>query len=364
MRRKSARNVDGQTVHSRIDKRWEPVLHEHRSRWTQVLTAKHKPFRPFAICRNPHVQTVGAFLFRGKMSDYSAVKHVVRLVDGDRLVIHDDRPNSWITGDRIAILVPGLCGCHASPYMRRVSDKLRRSGVRTIRADMRGFGSSELISRSHVYAGCSQDIRSILEYVSQLSPISQISLIGFSLGGNIIMKTLGEWGPHYPRNVDSAVAVSPPIDLLHSSWSLRRNGNRFYDYYFAAQLRARLSFRRRKVKGLIDNGMNPLPDRLLHFDDRFTAPVWGYSGARDYYQNCSAGPLLKAVRVPSIIVTSDDDPIVPAEMYDNFEMSSQIEMVTTRAGGHLGFLGPNRGDPDRYWLDWRICRWIASLDDA
>ncbi len=330
----------------------------------RVLTAEHKPFRPLALCRNPHVQTVGAFLFRGKMSDYRARKHVVSLFDGDRLVIHDDQPSSWITGDRIAILIPGLCGCHGSPYMRRVSDKLRRNGIRTIRADMRGFGDSELISRSHVYAGCSHDIRSIVDFVRALSPLSAISLVGFSLGGNIILKTLGEWGDAVPRGVDSAVAVSPPIDLLHSSWSLRRNGNRLYDYYFAAQLKECLSLRRRKVKNLVDNGMNPLPDRLLHFDDRFTAPVWGYSGARDYYEQCSAGPLLRDVRVPSIIVTSHDDPIVPVEMYDQYTMSPYIEMVTTRAGGHLGFLGRNPGDPDRYWLDWRICRWIDMLESV
>ena len=328
-----------------------------------MLIVDYPPFRPSPLLHNAHWQTVGAFLAPGVMAEYRAVKRTVELSDGDRLVVHDDQPGRWITGDRIAILFHGLCGCHFSPYMRRLTDKLRRQGVRVIRVDMRGFGDSELISRSHLHGGCFPDLHTVVEFVEQLSPLSKISLVGFSLGGNIVLKALGEWGELVPRQIDSAIAVSPPIDLIHASWNLRQAGNRAYEKYFMRRLRARLARRRRLVEGLVDNGLNPLPDRLLDFDDQFVAPVFGFSGARDYYESCSSGPVLDRVAVPAIILTSKDDPVVPFSMYDRFPMSDYIDIVATNHGGHLGFIGKSARDPDRYWMDWRICQWITAIDD-
>lgn len=334
-----------------------------------MLVANYPPFRPSRRLPKAHFQTVGAFLLPGRVPEYRAVKRVVPLPDGDRLVVHDDQPNRWITGDRIVIMLHGLCGCHGSPYMRRTAEKLRRAGLRVFRVDMRGFGDSELISRSHLHGGCSPDLQTVIEFVRELSPLSSISLVGYSLGGNIVLKALGEWGDLVPREIDSAIAVSPPIDLIHCSWNLRQAVNRTYERYFMRRLRARLSRRRRMVKDLVDNGLNPLPDRLLDFDDQFVAPIFGFTGARDYYESCSAGPLLHDIRVPTIIVTSQDDPVVPFSMYNRFRMCSEIEMVATRHGGHLGFISQTssaklRQDPDPYWLDWRICQWLSAIDDV
>ncbi len=321
------------------------------------------PFRPFRLGRHAHLQTIAAVFLRGKPDQELATRQMVRLSDGDRLVIHDNRPMTWHPGDRIAIFLHGLCGSHASPYVARAARKLRATGVRTVRVDFRGFGDSALISRHHLYAGCSQDLRDVVQHVRQLSPTSQISLIGFSIGASIMLKTLGEWSSAYPKCVDSAVAVSPPIDLVHSCANLQNNGNRIYDHYFVSHLKANLTMRRRKVAGLVDNNINPLPNRLVHFDDQFTGPVWGFRGARDYYEKCSSGPLLTQVQVPTIILASKDDPVVPFQMFSNWPMSSKINLVTTRRGGHLGFLGLHRADPDRHWMDWRICRWIEAVNN-
>ena len=127
-----------------------------------------------------HAQTLGAYFIKGKQPGYSAISSIVDLFDGDRLVVHDDQPDSWITGDRIVILMHGLCGFHGSPYMVRTASKLNRAGIRTIRVDMRGFGDSALISRNHLHGGCSQDLLSVIRFVRRLSPLSSISLVGFS----------------------------------------------------------------------------------------------------------------------------------------------------------------------------------------
>ena len=325
-----------------------------------------KPLRigPLAVASNAHVQTIGALMLPGPKSRRQSVKQAVHLSDGDRLVIHDDQPKNWITGDRIAILVHGLCGCHGSPYIHRTARKLRRQGIRTIRVDLRGSGDSTLISRGHQHAGCSQDLRDIVSFVHQLSPLSKFSLVAFSLGANILLKTLGEWSDKHPKYVDSAIAVSPPIDLSYCSANLRQFGNRIYEFFFMSRLGAVLALRRRKILDLVDNGLNPIPDRLVHFDDQFVAPVSGFSGAREYYEKCSSAPRLSQIAVPTVIVAAKDDPLIPFDMYISWPMSHCIELVSTRYGGHLGFLGSHSGDSDRHWLDWRICHWIDRLDDV
>lgn len=325
------------------------------------MLANHPPFRPHKLIGLPHFQTVGAFLFKGKQPKYNAQKHIVTMYDGDRLVVHDDQPTGWVDGDRIAVLLHGFCGHHGSPYVSRLSDKLQKKGVRTVRLDFRGFGDSALVSKSHLYGGCSHDVEAVAAYFHNLAPQSKISIIGFSVGGNILMKLAGEWGEKYPRYVDSALAVSPPVDLVYAAWNIRSRGNRLYEAYFIRRLKIHLTMRRRLVKGLIDNGLSPLPNRLMHWDDQFIAPIWGFAGARDYYEKCSAGPLLKHVAVPTVILSAHDDPIVPFDSYSPFTMSGAIQLIDTKRGGHLGFLGKNPLDPDAYWMDWRICNWIEAL---
>lgn len=307
-------------------------------------------------------QTLGALLFRGRQSKYGAVKHVVDLFDGDRIVIHDDKPAKWITGDRIAIQLHGLLSNHRSPYMVRVSDKLRRNSIRTIRVDLRGFGDSALISRSHINGGCSPDLESVIDYVHRISPLSKISLIGFSIGGNIVLKTVGQWGDQFPRYVDSAIAVSPPIDLNYTMWNLRRFGNRIYEAYMMARLKRSLTYRRKHVAGLVDTGISPIPDRLLAFDEEFTAPIWGFQSAAQYYEKCSSVRLLGDIKIPTIILSSRDDPVVPFDMLNNVLMSNHVDLISTRTGGHLGFLSRGVRDPDRFWMDWRISQWISAID--
>ncbi len=289
-------------------------------------------------------------------------RRIVHLSDGDRLVIHDDVAKNWITGDRIAVLMHGLCGSADSIYIRRTAIRLRQQGIRTFRVDMRGCGDSSLISTGHLHAGRSDDVVNIIAFIHGLSPLSKISLIGFSLGANILLKTLADWSDRHPQHVDSAIAVSPPLDLKLCAANLRKFGNRFYEYFFVSRLCRLLTYRRRNVLHLIDNSLNPLPGRLVHFDDQFTAPVNGFFGARDYYTRCSTIDRLDRICVPTILVAAQDDPVIPFEMFDSQCFSNQIEFVFTRHGGHLGFLGKTRRDPDPHWLDWRICQWLTGLE--
>jgi uncharacterized protein len=278
------------------------------------------------------------------------------------LVIHDNIPKNWITGDRIAILVHGLCGSHRSTYIRRACQKLRREGFRTIRVDQRGVGDAERLSRGHAHAAAVGDLEAVVNSVNELSPLSPLTLIGFSLGGNLVLNLVGRWGAAHPEYVDSAIAVAPPVDLLYCTGHLRQWGNRLYDAYFCSRLRTALERRRQLVPDLHDNGLVRLPGRLVHFDDQFVAPVAGFEGAREYYRAASSGPVLREIGIPTLIVAAEDDPLVPIEIFDQWVMSPLVDLLIARHGGHLGFIGPTRGDPDSYWLDWRLVRWIVEHD--
>lgn len=324
------------------------------------MSSQSNPFRPHKFLMQAHLQTIGGYFFAGKMPKYTATQRIVDLFDGDQLVIHDDLPETWRDGDQIVILLHGFCGCHRSPYVRRLAHKLEQRNVRTIRIDFRGFGDSTFVSKSHLYGGCSHDVDSVVQHIHDLSPASNISLVGFSIGGNVLMKLLGEWGLNHPEYVDVAVVVSPPVDLVYASWNLRRMGNRIYEANFISTLKRSMSERRRKVKGLLDTGMKPLPNRLMQWDDQLTAPIWGFDNAIDYYERCSAGPLMSQVQVPTLMLWAKDDPIVPIDSYQRFGLSNCIEILETEHGGHLGFVSRGSADDDRYWMDWRILEWLGS----
>ncbi len=329
-----------------------------------MFVADYPTFRPFWFLESPHLQTVASFFSPIKPAKNPTQRYVVRLPDNDRLVIHDNIPKKWITGDRIVILLHGLCGSHRSTYMRRVGEKLRRNGFRTIRVDMRGAGDSETISRGHAHAASSGDLEAVVHAVHSLSPLSPLTLLGFSLGANIVLKLCGSWSIHHPQYVDSAIAVSPPIDLIYCSGNMRQWGNRMYDLFFCTQLKVCLERRRRLVTGLYDNGLKKLPNRLVHLDDQFVAPVNGFAGARDYYEQASSGPQLRDIDLQTLIIAAQDDPLIPIKIFDHWVMSPQVDTIFVPRGGHLGFVGSTQGDPDSYWLDWRIVRWVTRHDAA
>jgi predicted alpha/beta-fold hydrolase len=118
--------------------------------------------------------------------------------------------------------------------------------------------------------------------------------------------------------------------------------------------------RRRKVPGLVDLEIKPLPDRLLQFDDQFTALACGYCGAKEYYERCSSAPLLKNIEIPTRILVAEDDPVVPIEMFEQWSMSNSVEVIRTTSGGHLGYID-RKIDRHSRWLDRCLASWVSDL---
>ena len=230
--------------------------------------------------------------------------------------------------------------------------------------DLRGCGAGAALARFPYHSGRSEDAAAALRHIGALCPGSPATLIGFSLGGNITLKLVGESAGELPDNLDSAVAVCPPIDLSHCVESLRRPLNRLYDRYFVRLLLDQVETQRATVP---DAATVPFPRRprgVKEFDDFFTAPVCGFGTAENYYRTCSAAQFLSRVRIPVQILTAADDPMVPPRPFYEAKISPSINVHVSPRGGHLGFVNRNGIDPDCRWMDWRVVEWVESLSQV
>jgi len=290
----------------------------------------------------------------------TAVQHQVVLADGDRIVLHDNCPDGWQPGARAALLIHGLAGNHTSPYMERIARKLNARGVRSFRMDLRGCGAGLGLARLPYHSGLSEDATAAIVRIAELCPGSPVTLIGFSLGWNITLKLLGENPTGLPSQLDRAVAVCPPVDLLACVRNLARGVNRWYDRHFIVLLRQQIAAQQRLLPDAPVLAAGARPRGVYEFDDLFTAPVCGYGTADNYYRLCSSAQFIPEIKVPTTILAAADDPLVPADVFQKLALSPAVGLHLSRSGGHLGFIGRRNGDPDRRWMDWRVVEWAMG----
>jgi predicted alpha/beta-fold hydrolase len=317
-------------------------------------------FRPHPLFPTGHLQTLAGVYLPGYPRKETARQHRVVLPDGDQIILHDDVPADWRPGAGAALMIHGLCGCHTSPYMQRIAAKLTDRGVRTFRMDLRGCGAGSGLARLPYHSGRSADAAAALRSIAEICPKSPTTLIGFSLGGNITLKLLGESPDDVPANLDRAVAVCPPVDLAECVRVLARGVNRLYDRHFIRLLMAQVANQRRLIPDAPALDPQMQPHGVYEFDDVFTAPVCGFGTANNYYRLCSSNQFVPEIRVPTLILAAADDPLIPGEVFSRLAVPPAVTMVLTGSGGHLGFIGRRNGDPDRRWMDWRVVEWAAQ----
>jgi predicted alpha/beta-fold hydrolase len=318
------------------------------------------PFCPPLWLRSGHAQTLAALAFVGPRVRKQVVRHRLDVGNGDVVVLTEDRPENWRAGDRAALLVHGLAGCHQSPYMRRIAAKLVAVGVRVFRLDLRGCGAGEGLARLPYHAGLTADVRAAVDAIARLCAGSPISVVGFSLGGNLVLKLMGEAADAPLAGVDRAVAICPPIDLEHCCRSLDRGLQRLYDRHFVSLLvkKARTDARQNGGNGAATLARRPRS--LFAFDDVYTAPASGFENAAHYYRESSAAGFIPRIEMPTIVLASHDDPVVPFRVFDSIAWPQSVRLVATTHGGHLGFIGRRSVDADRCWMDWRVVEWATA----
>jgi uncharacterized protein len=317
-------------------------------------------FQPFPLFSNQHAQTVIASRFRFASEPPSKTR-IIALPDGDKLALEVSTPTTWQPKDLTVVLVHGLCSSHRASHMVRLAQTLWQRGIRAVRMNMRGCGSGLGLARQMYHSGRSEDVYVVVNALQQETPESSFALIGFSLGGNQVLKLAGELGKSTPGFLKQVMAVCPPADLGACSRLLSRPSNWLYDQHFVRELKMAATLRQRLFPDLEAVAL-PRKLTLYGFDQLYTAPQNGFRDAEDYYARCSAAPLVSAASIPCHILFALDDPFIDGTVFDNKKLPSNIEVKHTARGGHVGFFAaPNRAS-GLHWLDAQLLTWLELSD--
>ncbi len=316
------------------------------------------PFDPLPFIEDPHKQTIISSFFNILIEPRSTQK-LVKLSDGDKISLEITTPNDWKPTDPTVFLVHGLCGSHKSPNLVRMAKRLQPLGIRAVRYNMRGCGSGRGLAKQIYHSGRTDDIFECLKTLKKEHPDSPIILVGFSLGGNLVLKLAGELGTLADPFLKTVIAVSPPVELYLSIRMLGNPANAIYERYFYRLLRADVHYRHKKFKDL---GRIHLPRslKIYEFDQLYTAPFSGFSNVLDYYNKCSSAHVVSDIAIPCNILLAEDDPIIPASSLDQYPLPSNVKVFKTKKGGHMGYLGKMKGKKGVYWLDNLLIDWITE----
>lgn len=284
----------------------------------------------------------------------------IELADGDFIDLDwAQRPEIAQSGtDDIVLILHGLCGCSQSSYVLALQSQLNKMGKASVAMNFRGCsGHSNRLARTY-HSGASEDLRAVLQALANEFPNSSISAVGYSLGANVLLKYLGEEGD--TARCVAAVAVSTPFQLAHCSRAMLKGPSSLYGRYFVNRLGNSL---RDKLQQLELAGADQelqrlralqIPKRFAHiwqFDDLVTAPLHGFTDAADYYERCSSAGFIDQISTPTLLLQSNDDPIIPATaLPDPDELPANVEFRLIDKGGHVGFISAR----DRNWLEEQI----------
>lgn len=312
------------------------------------------PFLPAPWLPGGDLQTLAGYLLPGPKEIPDTRLHEIALADGDRLVLCENRPAQGEPPQGAVLLMHGLGGKADSPYMVRIGDRFWRAGWCVFRLNHRGAGQGVGLARQIYHSGRSEDVPPVLRKIDELFSSGPLVVVGFSLSGNILLKYLGETGETAPARIAAAIAVNPPIRLARSAVAFARRRNRLYDIRFNRLLRQALAERRQAFADFPDFAIT-WRTTLYEFDEIVTAPLNQFQSAADYYEKCSAAPLLADIRRPAIVLASDDDPFVPADMFGTLPENPNLRLILTRSGGHMGFIAARPTTlGDRRWLDYAL----------
>lgn len=317
------------------------------------------PFDPFPFTDNPHRQTIISSFFNF-LFEPSSQQKLVPLPDGDKISLEITTPPQWKPTDLTVMFVHGLCGSHKSPNLVRMAKRLEPLGIRTVRYNMRGCGSGKGLAKHAYHSGRSEDIFECIKALKKEHPDSPLVLVGFSLGGNIVLKLAGELNTIAAPFLAGVIAVSPPVELYSSVQMLGSEANAMYEKYFYRLLRADAHYRHKKFKDLPRIRL-PRNLKLYEFDQLYTAPICGFSSAIDYYNKCSASHVVSDIAIPCKVLLAEDDPIISSASLDSYNLPQNVSVFKTKKGGHMGYLGTSEGSTGFYWLDSLLVDWIREF---
>ena len=314
-----------------------------------------RPFLP--LFKNSHLATLaGNFWSRPESETRWPVSNVYYEPDpGVGLLVRTQQPNEP-KGE--LILVHGLEGSSESGYARSMAAAALTAGYSTHRYNMRGCGGSPVHPQGNYHSGQTGDLLHVARQRQRASGLP-IYVVGYSLGGNVVLKLAGELGDRGREVFAGVCAVSAPIDLAASVEATGKPRNILYRRRFVAKLKERVRLRHAMAPDLFPLEHLPKVRTIHDFDDLYTARIFGFGSADNYYRTQSCNQFLERIRIPTLLVQAKDDPMIPFAIYSHpaIERNPYLRLVAVEHGGHLGFVSRRR---PRFWLDGLITDWLEE----
>jgi predicted alpha/beta-fold hydrolase len=332
-----------------------------------------REFEPHPLLGGPHRMTIVARYWPRSFAGLPpAAERLFKVEPGSRVLAH----GHWQAAPRehpTLVVVHGLEGHSGTPYVLGTALKAWRAGFNVVRLNQRNCGTMHEDGRrrdtAHLtptlyHSGMSGDLRAVLTELIARDALPEIFFAGFSMGGNLALKMAGELGETAPPELRGVAAVAPALDLAACADAIHRPHNRIYEWNFLFGLKRRLRRKAELFPGRYAlDGLSKISS-IREFDDCYVAPAGGYRNADDYYFRASARRVVGRIRVPTLILTSQDDPFVPFESFRDPAVtgSPAITLVAPERGGHCGFLSRHGGD-ERFWAEARIVEFCKNKSE-
>ena len=317
-------------------------------------------YRPAWWVPGGHAQTLWGKFFRSRPPLPVRVERW-ETPDGDFVDVHrlDAAP-----GRPRLLFLHGLEGTIRSHYVAGLFGEALRRGWAADLLIFRGCGAEPNRLPRFYHSGETGDLALVLNRVLGEHPEAPVVLAGVSLGGNVLLKFLGERGGDLPRAVRGAAAISVPYDLERGARHLQRGFSRIYDRHFVKTLRHKARAKLARFPGLFDAEALERARSIYEFDDAVTAPVHGFADAHDYYTRSSSIHWIHGVARPALLLSSVDDPFLPSDVLDEVRSrareNTNLTLEFTRRGGHVGFVGGRVPFRPSYYAEWRVCEFLAA----
>ncbi|CCO24924.1 YheT family hydrolase [Maridesulfovibrio hydrothermalis] len=313
------------------------------------------PYKPKRPLQSGHIQTILPRLFR-KVCLPPVVRRRIETPDGDFLDIDWHLAGS----SRLAVIAHGLEGNSRRAYVLGMARALVLAGWDCITYNFRGC-SREMNRRPGIYhSGDTRDLDTVLKHGLAHGIYDDAALIGFSMGGNQVLKYLGEHPEKVPAKVKKAIGISVPCDLAASAERLCHRSNFIYNQYFLRSLKNKIKLKHKQFPDLYPLEKLSSIRNIIDFDNAYTAPVSGFKDAADYYEKSSCNQFLPDIKIPALIINAKDDPFLTPECYpiNEAENSPSLSLQIPNYGGHVGF--SDLPIEKQLWSEDRVVRFLNT----
>ena len=317
---------------------------------------KNSQYKPELFFKNKHFNTLYRYFKTNTQIDFKTER--IKTLDQDFV----DLDISSVGSKKAIVAIHGLEGSSNSSYIRSLTRVANHNDFDVIAMNLRGCsGVPNLLLKSY-HSGKTSDLLEVIQYIERKHIYTEIHIVGYSLGGNITLKFMGESSNELPKIIKSAVGISTPCDLEGGIIELNQFSNSLYQFGFLKTLKEKAKHRYKKRPSATINLKKVVNAKnLMAFDEYFTAPLNGFKNAIDYYTQSSCKQFIKDIKMPSLLISALDDPFLSESCYPfaEAEKNDNFYLLTPKYGGHVGFFSSFNKNKN-YWLENQILKFIQK----